>query len=291
MSDKYDHIHPLDPGRKPSGYWTYERCKVAAAEFTGLNQWNTEHHASYTAAYKSGWHLDIAKGLGWNIRDTVSRGYWTKKLCKEQAANFHSLAEWICESYRSYQAAYRNGWHREIAEEFGWDSRVLSGYWTRERCKEQAAKFNGLKRWNLGHNASYLAAVRNKWQRDIADELGWEIGLQDRENWENVIYIYHYEGCIYIGKTNNPEYRHATHGRKEGSSVVFDFIPEETEPMYVHKYVHYNDSYEVYHMDTDYCERLEARLIRLAAHRGYKVLNKTHNPQWDGTKYSWEEPA
>jgi len=52
MADEFDHIHPLDPGRKPRGYWTEDRVLIAAKCFSDSEEWRVKHPPSYDKAHR-----------------------------------------------------------------------------------------------------------------------------------------------------------------------------------------------------------------------------------------------
>jgi len=96
-----------------------------------------------------------------------------RRACLRRASEFTSLRSWSKGHQASYRQAYKKNWHRQIAEELGWKMQALNRSY--EQCKEQASDFTSLISWKKGHGASYYKAVRNNWQRQIAEELGWEM--------------------------------------------------------------------------------------------------------------------
>jgi len=150
---------------------SYEQCKDQASEFSSLISWQKGHSASYCQAYRNNWHRQIAEELGWQMQALgEARSY---EQCLELASEFTSLGSWQKGHSASYYKAYKKNWHRQIAEELGWKMTALNRSY--EQCKEQASEFTSLGYWSKGHSASYQQALKNNWQRQIAEELGWEI--------------------------------------------------------------------------------------------------------------------
>ena len=104
---------------------------------------------------------------------------WDYDSVKKEASKYSSLLEWNTKSAGSYAWAQRNKLQRKIAKELGWEvkprEKTRATMWTSESAKEDAAKYNSLTEWSAKAHSSYAWAQRNKLQRKIAKELGWEV--------------------------------------------------------------------------------------------------------------------
>ena len=81
-----------------------------------------------------------------------------RRACLRRASEFTSLVSWQKGHQASYLKARRNNWHRQIAEELGWEMQALARSY--EQCKEQAESFSSLGSWQKGHGASYSKALK-----------------------------------------------------------------------------------------------------------------------------------
>ena len=339
-------------GNVPPGHWTKENCKQAAIDCSATkpSEWCKKHSASYGVAWRNGWQREIFEELGWKIRESVAPGHWTKETCKQAAIDCGATkpSEWKKKHRASYEGAVKNGWQREISEELGFDGNVPPGHWTKENCKQAAIDCNAIRpsewakkhnasyiaalrngwqleiyeelkwkiqesverghwtkenckqaaidcdatrpsEWAKKHNASYIAALRNGWQREIYEEFGWSLFFHDDDVLNTMVYVYAHDSYVYIGETCDPESRHVQHLNGVGNSVVFAHIPDYVEPVYFERQMEYSGEYAPYVMTGWQALRWEKRMIKRAVAMELKVLNKTHNPQWDGTRYSWED--
>ena len=50
-------------------------------------------------------------------------------------------------------------------------SRKPKGYWTKERCHEEALKYRTKSEFNAGSTSAYSATLQNKWFDEIAEHL------------------------------------------------------------------------------------------------------------------------
>ena len=154
--------------------------------------------------------------------------------------------------------------------------------WGYDSLLEDASNYSSLSDWNK-NSSGYQAAQKRGWTRRIASELGWTMGSPSGKP----CYIYRYtqDDHIYIGITNDPYERHYTHEAGITNSTVSQYIDIDFATL--PDYYPFNKEDDVF-MFRVCAENIERALIIDAAKRGLKVINKTHNPQWDGTKYSWE---
>jgi hypothetical protein len=90
------------------------------------------------------------------------RGYWTLERCMEDASQYRSRSEWLSGSASAHQIAKRNGWLERCCKHM---SRLIrpKGYWTLERCIEDAAPFSKRTDWKRLSGAGYDAAKKRGW--------------------------------------------------------------------------------------------------------------------------------
>ena len=104
------------------------------------------------------------------IRITVSQSrYWTKEKCQGEALKYSNRTEFGRNSY-AYQLAKKNGWIDEVC------SHMLSfskkrGYWTKEKCKENAIKCLSRIEFQTKYPSAYIACRRNRWLDEVCSHL------------------------------------------------------------------------------------------------------------------------
>jgi hypothetical protein len=101
-------------GRKPYGYWTFEKCKEEGQKYSSRGEWKASSRSSYLISRKNGWiELIIPES-----RNSVSHGHWTDfENCKIEGEKYSSRSEWQASSMGSYLAAWKNGWLELIIPE------------------------------------------------------------------------------------------------------------------------------------------------------------------------------
>lgn len=104
--------------------------------------------------------------------------YWTYELCREEAKRFTRITDWKNGHHKSYLAAYRKGWHRDIGDELGWTyhraaKNLPLEVLNYEFCVEIAKEFRGLTDMKDSHRVVYEHCLKQGWLHQIAQDLDW----------------------------------------------------------------------------------------------------------------------
>ncbi len=227
--------------RKPRGYWTYENCFKEAKKFRSRSEFKNGCAAAYRVAREKGWIDEYT----WFETKQKPRGYWTYEKCLEEAIKYTVKARFEEGSPCACQVARKHGW----LDDYTWLEKSKnnpSGYWTYDRCKEEAQKYTVKEHFAKGNPKAYGAAVRNKWLDD------WFVNSTNPNGYWN------YENCYYEAKKyksrsefkfgNNSAYNSA---RKHGwlkhyvwhKDERFDLYKDKIDCVYSYEFVDQNAVY------------------------------------------------
>jgi hypothetical protein len=145
--------------KKESGYWTLERCQQDAKRFPTRTAWAEGNPGAYDAAVRNDWVDLCSSHMALGKR---TNGYWTLGRCQEDARQFHMRTAWLNGSPSGYHAARRKGW-LELCCAHMTSTQKPVGYWTLERCQEDAKRYQMRTAWGKGCPSGYIAAKRNGW--------------------------------------------------------------------------------------------------------------------------------
>lgn len=185
-------------------------------------------------------------------------GYWTKEKCAEEASKYSKRSDFEKGTPSAYDKARRNRWLDEICAHMVMGKRP-NGYWTKENCAEEAAKYNMRKDFQNGCSSAYSIAHRNGWLDEICSHMG-VVGHRYQR------YVYEFKDplrkIVYVGLTYHPERRLSAH---------------KSVSKYITK--HFGDG-QFLHMSIvtgllpmDEAARVEDELIEKYRTDGYHVIN------------------
>ena len=129
-----------------------ERCRSEARKFTNKkafkesvrNRWLDEVCA----------HMVLMNPRAWEQLSLED--------CRREAVKYSSRVAFSKGHKRAYETARRNGWLDEVCAHIV-PTHLPMGYWTYERCKESALKYDTRKEFLKGCGGGYDAAKRNNW--------------------------------------------------------------------------------------------------------------------------------
>ena len=95
----------------------------------------------------------------------TGRRVWTEEEIWASARGgvYKTSGEWKKADPSAYATAQARGMLDKICEHFGWEKHNSTGYWTLERCKEDALKYTTRYEWQKAKQSGYHKAKTNKW--------------------------------------------------------------------------------------------------------------------------------
>jgi len=152
---------------KPSGYWTFERCKKEAKKYKSRTEFEKKGRGAYSASLKNKWMNEICG----HMKDIHKpSGYWTFERCKKEAEQYKTRGEFVKKNPKAYNASLRNKWMNKICGHMK-EIKKPNGYWTFERCKKEAKKYKSRTEFAKKGRGAYDAAVKFNWLDKICGHL------------------------------------------------------------------------------------------------------------------------
>lgn len=160
LLDKIKEI--LKVGKKPNGYWTYERCYEEAKKYTTLIDFHDKSSSSYTYARDNDW----LKNFIW-LESTRWKKYgkiYTIEELKQISKNCFNREELKQKNEHAYRYAIKNGLINELFTE-KWNVKPLK--WTHEKCVEESKKYEYYNDFMTKSSSAYTTACHRKWIKDF----------------------------------------------------------------------------------------------------------------------------
>lgn len=150
--------------------------------------------------------------------DLFGRMKWNKALCAELAGRCENSSEFKRLYGRAHSAAQKNGWLREISSHFA-PLINPNGYWTKERCAEEALKYSSKSDFMRYASSAYHKAIKNNFLDEICSHmvpLGHKFARYVYEIWSPC------GSKVYVGITLDPRIRLENHRRKGPCKGILD---------------------------------------------------------------------
>ncbi len=188
--DDYVWFNPVRE-QVPIGYWTYERCYAEAQKYKTQKEFGEKSNGAYQFASRKGWIKDYT----WFEKPFR----WSRELCEQESRKYTTIYDFYNNNKKAYSAAVRYGW----LDSFTWLQRIVrpNGYWTRERCEEEARKYNTKGEFLKGCSAAHSASVRNGWLDDFDWLTDKRIDVIKGKIDSVYVYIFEETRTAYVGRT------------------------------------------------------------------------------------------
>lgn len=150
-------------GRK---YWTKKRCEKEALKYKIKSDFTKSK--AYIPSLRNGWLEEITKNM---IQLQKPDNYWTKEKCHEEALLYTSRFEFFKKSSGVYNKSLKNKWLDEICSHMKNNKYEPKGYWTKEKCHEEALKYNEKRKFRKYSSSAYSISIQNKWINEICSHM------------------------------------------------------------------------------------------------------------------------
>jgi predicted GIY-YIG superfamily endonuclease len=121
--------------------------------------------------------IDEYRKLGFNVLNSIKGGglggsntIWTINKVRDEALKYNSRNDFRLKSPSAYVSAHRNGWLNDVCSHMN-NGRKINGYWTIDRVREEALKYDSRKKFQKGSSSAYQVAYKNKWLDHICSHM------------------------------------------------------------------------------------------------------------------------
>jgi hypothetical protein len=149
--------------RKPSGYWTKEKCHELALECESKKEFEKKHPKAYGASRKSkgNWMDEICEHM------KEKNHVWTKEECHALALECNTRSDFQKKYTPAYAASKYHVWLDEVCEHMI----ETSHKWTKEECHALALQCDSRKDFVKKHKNAYNASSKNGWLDEIRTHM------------------------------------------------------------------------------------------------------------------------
>ena len=209
--------------RKPNGYWTFEKCKEEALKYYTKKEFHHKSGSAYDSACTHGWLDEIQSHLKGNRKPN---NYWTKERCLEEALKYNKRREFQKKSGSAYNTCLKNNWLDDACGHMNLIQKP-SGYWTKEKCLEEALKYNKRSDFSKNSVRAYNVSRKNGW----LDGFCKHMEVIGNRMFRCIYAITFEDNNVYIGLTYSIKDRFSKHISHEKSSVFKHIEKTKLEPV------------------------------------------------------------
>ena len=197
--------------------WTKEKCFEVAQKCHSQSELRAKYTSAYQAASRKGW----LKEYTWF--EVLWEPKWDRDTCYNEAKKYDSRGSFKKGCPYGYSSARKHGW----LDDYTWFNPVREqkpvGYWTYERCFEEAKKCKSLKDFTEKANGAKQYASKMGWLKDYTwfeKPFRWTRELCEEEARK-------YRTKVDFLKANAGAYKYAY---ENGLLNVFDWFEETKKP-------------------------------------------------------------
>ena len=140
--------------------WPEDKCLDEAKKYKTKSEFMRGSKGAYEMARSNGW----LNNYTWFEEMCKPSGYWTQERCYAEAKRYNTKKEFRLKSGGAYNVARKHGW----VLDYTWleEKSKPNGYWTQERCFEEAKKYKTRSEFKKGNDSAYSLAMKNDWLKD-----------------------------------------------------------------------------------------------------------------------------
>lgn len=121
--------------------------------------------------------IDEYRTSGYNVLNEAEAGAtgghfkWAKEKCQQEALKYKKRTTFARERGSAYNSARNNGWLDEICSHMDKPNKKPKGYWTKEKCQQEALKFKSKKELYDKSPGAYMSMFNNGWLQELCPHM------------------------------------------------------------------------------------------------------------------------
>lgn len=147
--------------------WTKEKCQEEALKYNTRSKLRKRNGPVYYKILSNGWQYEMFSHMTLLQKPN---GYWNKERCKEESLKYKTRSELKEKNSAVYTIILKKGWRTEMFSHMDTKIRKTRGYWTKEKCQEDALKYKTRDEFKK-NSTSYQRARTNNWLDDICSHM------------------------------------------------------------------------------------------------------------------------
>jgi hypothetical protein len=159
---KLDILNEITSHLKSNGYtyWNKDMCIEEANKYDRRSIFFKNSQYVFKYAKENGFLEEICSHMD------KHKIVWTIELCHIEAKKYNTRTEFQKNNSIVYRHAFKNEWLKSICSHM-LEKKKPSGYWTYDKCLEEAKKYNTRSLFKKGGKSAYQISLKNGWLNEI----------------------------------------------------------------------------------------------------------------------------
>lgn len=149
------------------GKWTLDALVAEAQNYSSRKEFIEGSPSAYNAARKK---RVLDEVCGHMDRLVHPVGYWTKDKVFEEAQRYQTRVAFQKGASSAYNKAYKEGWLEEVTGHME-EIKKPTGYWTIERIKSEAKKYQTRSEFQKNAVSAYNRAHKSGWLDEVCEHM------------------------------------------------------------------------------------------------------------------------
>ena len=198
-------------------FWTKDKCQEEALKYIYRSDFKKHSISAYEKSMDNLWLDEVCSHMSRKMK-------WSKEKCKIEALKYHNIRDLISGNKAVYDKIKREKWESLFAHMI--ELIKPAKYWNKEKCKEEASKYNSRSEFKRKNGSSYQSALKNKWLDEICSHM-----ITTNVEIKRCVYLYEFsDNYVYIGLTGNIKIRKNQHENDIDSPVYKHSIESGLKP-------------------------------------------------------------
>jgi predicted GIY-YIG superfamily endonuclease len=154
-------------GNSSGTIWNKAVCIDISSKYKTIKSFRRDYPSAYVSVINNNWIDEAFKHM---TRLQKPNGYWTKERCANEAKKYSSRSEFQNSCSAACDASKRLNIWDEVCSHMKYINKP-NGYWTKERCANEAKKYSSRSEFQKMSGSSYNASKKNGWLNEICSHM------------------------------------------------------------------------------------------------------------------------
>jgi len=255
---------------KTNKFWTKEKCLEEALKYKTKTEFQKKSGSAYNHSLKRKFINEICMHM---VEKKKFNGYWTKEKCLEEALKYKTRTEFKKFSPSPFSKSEKNKWLDEICLHMK-KKKKINGYWTKEKCLEEALKYKTKTEYQKNSTSSYISARLNNWLDEICKHM---IIIGNKKF--RCIYSYEFsDNYVYVGLTFSLNARQNSRNSDQNDPVTKHILLTKLTP--IRKQL-------TNYLPIDVAIKLEGEILNKYKNENWNILNSIKTGGIGGYTLYW----